>query len=402
MRLFKRQLFMKIYSTLSSTLVLVLSLTGFLTGCERADLVSQPSVTNGAGRVAAPSTLISATPISGYNTSQKGAYDVNAFRLVYATRDVDGRSVQASGLLLVPNTKSPASLLSLQHYTIEVEALAPSYYLPGSEAYTTGNRFATQGFIVAAADYLGYGAARTVAHPYEHRSSLASASLDMLRAARQFLAQNKVNWNNRLFLEGYSEGGFATLSLQKKLEEEVPGEFNLVASSLGSGAHDKPAFMKYIINNKTSGNANYNSNYIWTLLTYDRVYKLNRPMSFYFKEPYATQIAQKGKDASISVSLNQTFTETFRQGVNDGTDAAFLNAIEDNDVHDWRPGVPTRFYHGDADQLVFYFNSKNAYDAMKLRKAPSVSLITLRGKDHGNAMTDFLNGTEDFFLELDN
>ena len=370
-----------------------------LTGCEQPESGLESPAVSGA-RSAAVNTLVSAFPIGGYNTSAKGAYDVKAYRILYRTSNIDGSSIIASGLLLVPDKITPSPLMSLQHYTIEVDWQAPSYYQSGTEGYTIGNRFATKGCIVAAADYIGYGASRNVPHLYEHRNSLATAGLDMLRATRQFLTQSRVNWDSRLCLTGYSEGGFATLALQKKLEEEVPGEFNLVASSAGAGAHDKPAFVKYIINNKTSGNADYNSNYIWTLLTYDKVYGLNRPVTYYFKEPYATLIAQRGKEVSISASLHSTLTDTFRQAVNDGTDTAFLNAVEDNDVHDWKPRVPTRLYHGDADQLVFYFNSQNAYNAMKLQQAPDVSLITLRGKNHNSAATDFLNGTEAFLAQI--
>jgi len=390
---------MKFCSTFTSLGIGLLVGSIILSGCEQPAAEISTSVGKGA-RIEATNTLISATLIGGYNTSATGAYDVKAYRLVYKTTNVDGSPIQASGLLLVPDKTTPSPLISLQHYTIEVDRQAPSYYISGTEGYTVGNRFATRGAIVAAADYIGYGASRNVPHIYEHRSSLASASLDMLRAARQFLAQKNVNWDSRLFLEGYSEGGFATMALQKKLEEDVPTEFNLVASSVGAGGYDKPAFMKYIINNKTSGNADYNGNYIWALLTYDKVYGLNRPMSYYFKEPYATQIAQKGKDATISVSLHLALTDSFRRAVNDGTDTEFLSAVEDNDIHDWKPRVPTRLYHGDADQLVFYFNSKNAYDAMQLRQAPAVGLITLRGKNHNNAMTDFIIGTEMFFAQV--
>ncbi|QJW88409.1 phospholipase [Spirosoma taeanense] len=392
---------MKLYSTLNSVITasLVLGLT-LLSGCEQTEPAEGPVDTGAARSATQTSTLVSATPVGSYKTTQSGRYNVQAFRLVYATSNVDGSPIQASGLLLVPQKNTPSPMLSMQHFTIESELMAPSYYSPGTESYTTGNQFASEGYIVSAADYIGYGASRNVPHPYEHRSSLASASLDMLRAARQYLTQKSISWDGRLFIEGYSEGGFATLSLQKKLEQEVPGEFNLIASSLGAGAHDKPEFMKYIINNKTSGNAGYNKKYLWTLLTYDRIYGLNRPMSFYFKEPYASQITQKGKDASISVSLHVTFTDNFRQGVNNGTDVAFLNAVNDNDIHDWKPSARTRFYHGDADQLVFYFNSKNASDAMNRRQAPGVDLSTLRGKGHDNAISDFISGTDLLFAQL--
>jgi predicted peptidase len=46
-------------------------------------------------------------------------------------------------------------------------------------------------------------------------------------------------------ITGYSEGGFATMALQKKMEEQFPNEFNLVTSSCGAGAYNKTAAELY-------------------------------------------------------------------------------------------------------------------------------------------------------------
>ena len=219
----------------------------------------------------------------------------------------------------------------------------------------------------------------------------------MLRATREFLSDNNVGWDKRLFIAGYSEGGYATMALQKKIEEETGNEFNLVASSCGAGAYDKPAFMKQIVNEPTSGITSINRLYVWVLLTYDRIYGLNRPMSYYFKEPYATQIAARGKDMDINVSLHTIFTDSFKKAINDGTDVDFLKAVQDNDVHDWKPRTQTRLYHGDADDTVFYLNSQNTYQAMQNRGATNVTLETLRGANHATGIIGFISGTYSFF-----
>ena len=257
--------------------------------------------------------------------------------------------------------------------------------------------FAAQGYIVVAPDYIGYGTSQHVPHTYEHRSGLATASLDMIRAARDFLAKNRINWNKRLLLTGYSEGGFATLALQKKIEEETGNEFNLIASSCGAGAYDKPAFMRQILNERTSGDTGINHLYLWAILTYDRIYQLNRPMTYYFKEPYASLVRAAGEKANINVSLHTTFTDAFRKGINNGTDTAFLRALQDNDIHDWKPRTPTQLYHGDADEIVSYLNSYNAYKAMQQRGAANVKLETIKGANHGGAVSAYLWGTYALF-----
>ncbi|GAB3263738.1 hypothetical protein GCM10027347_30410 [Larkinella harenae] len=319
--------------------------------------------------------------------------DVKVYKLVYNTKLPDGTATKASGAVIVPSSTTAVPMLSQQHGTILSDADAPSNFGPNSDAAFGGTLFASTGFILACPDYIGYGESKDVPHTYEHREGLAKASIDMLRATKEFIKKNNIKWDERLFLTGYSEGGYATMALQKKIEEEFPSEFNLVASSVGAGAYHKSAFMKYIINEKTHGIATYNRLYLWTMLTYNTLYKLGKPMSYYLKEPYASQVAQNGTNVNINVSISDIFTDSFKKAINDGTDKGFLDAVKDNDVHDWKPKTPTYLYHGTADNLVFYFNSKDAHDAMKARGAATVELTPLDGKNHSTAVMDYLSYT---------
>jgi len=322
---------------------------------------------------------------------------IKGYRITYKTKNTDGREITASGALILPVTTAAVSLVSVQHGTITNDEEAPSTFKGGADA-SLNTLFSSLGYIISAPDYIGYGASKDLPHPYEHRASLASASLDMLRAAKEFLkGQNAVKWNNKVYIAGYSEGGFASMAMQKMMEEGAATEFDLRASSLGAGAYDKTAFMKYLINTKTHGIAGFNRSYLWVTLTYDRVYGLNRRKSAYFKEPFATQIQNNGLDANINVSFNTIFTDAFVKGVNDGTDKGFLDAVADNNVYDWKPKTPTQLYHGNADQLVFFFNSKNAFDAMRKRGATNVDLIEIPGGDHASSIQTYLFGTVTFF-----
>jgi len=367
-----------------------------------------------------PQTLVSATQIGQYTTAQlstrytslfgsvasliTGQYLKNAitvYKVVYKTKNTDGTEVQASGALIVPTVTGALPMLSLQHGTIRTDDDAPSNNGAGSDTYSFGALFGSYGYIVSLPDYIGYGASKSLPHTYEHRNGLATASLDMLRASREFLTQNKINWDKRLYLSGYSEGGYATMSLHKKMQEEAAGEFNLRASSIGAGAYDKTSFMKFVVNTAATTRPDYNSLYIWTLLTYDRIYGLNRPMSYYFKEPYATQIQAQRENASVSVSLNQIFTEGFKQAVNTGSDALFVKAVADNDVFDWKPAVPVQLYHGRADLLVPIFNTQNAEAAMKKRGA-TVTATYVDGANHTDVsiISQYALGTVAFFQSV--
>ena len=322
---------------------------------------------------------------------------IKVYKITYKTKNTDGADIMASGALILPSTPNPVSMISVQHGTIREDASAPSNFNDGAEAASFGSLFGSMGYIIAYPDYIGYGASNDLPHPYEHRASLASASLDMLRAAKEFLKnQTDVKWDEKLYIAGYSEGGYATMSLHKMIEEEAPGEFNLRASSCGAGAYDKTAFMERVINTKTDGVASYNALYLWVLLTYDRIYKLNRPASYYFKEPFASRIAENGITSPINQSFDTILNDSFKKDLNDGKDKDFIAAIADNNVYNWKPKAPLQLYHGDKDNLVFYFNSVKAYDTMKALGA-NVELITVPGGNHSSSITNYLIGTLAFF-----
>jgi pimeloyl-ACP methyl ester carboxylesterase len=292
-------------------------------------------------------------------------------------------------------------MVSQQHGTIRTDAEAPSYFGVNSEAYFSGALLASVGFITACPDYIGYGESKNVAHPYEHRKSLAQASLDMIRASKEFINKNTdIKWDNRLYITGFSQGGFATMALQKMIEEETGTEFNLRASSCGAGAYNKTATMKNLVTQSTSTVVSNNALYAWVLQTYNTVYKIGRPMSFYFKEPYATQVQTSALGATISVAFSKSLTDTFVKSINDGTDAAFAAAVADNDIFDWKPITPTRLYHGDADELVPFLNSQTAFDAMRKRGATNVELYKLAGATHGTAVQNYLIGTYEMFTTV--
>lgn len=324
---------------------------------------------------------------------------IKTYRIVYKTKNTDGTEIQASGGLVIPTGLTESlPLASLQHGTILSDSEAPSYFNFNSEV-AIGAFLATTGYIVAMPDYIGYGESKNLPHTYEHREGLATASLDFIRAVKEFIKGNNINWNEKLYISGYSEGGFATMSLLKKIEEETGTEFNLKAVTCGSGAYNKTQSFKTLLNTTTGGIASNNRLYLWVLLTYDRIYKINRPMNQYFKEPYATQIQAQQQNVNITAAIGTIVQDSFKTGFLNGTDTPFINAVKDNDVFDWKPRTPLRLYHGDKDLLVPYFNSKTAFDAMRARGATNVELVTLEGKDHGTAVQDYLLGTFDFFSQ---
>jgi pimeloyl-ACP methyl ester carboxylesterase len=310
--------------------------------------------------------------------------DIKVYKIIYKTPYLDGSSIEASGALLLPKSSTALALLSLQHGTLQdpaEEADAPSYFGANSESQVPGALFASAGYAVVLPDYIGYGASAAKVHPYEHAQSLATAARDMLQASREFCERNQISLNNKLFLAGYSEGGYASMALLKHLQDTPIEGLKVTACAPGAGAYNKTEFAKYVINHKNE--LEFLPNYLWVMDTYNRVYNINRSYNQVFNEPYATTISQNGVFAAgISKNPQILFKPEFINGVVNATDTQFINAFTQNDLFDWKPTAPLNLLHGTADNFVLFFNSQNAFDAMKARGATNVLLTPLEGTDH--------------------
>jgi len=322
---------------------------------------------------------------------------IKQYKISYKTKTITGESITASGAVMVPTDLSTEKLAlsCVQHGTLFNEKDAPSYFNPATES-TLGSVLASTGFIVGLPDYIGYGDSKDVPHPYEHNKGSSESNVDFIRAVKEFIAKEKLNWNNNLMIGGYSQGGYVTLAMQKLIEEKYASEFNLKASSCGAGAYNKTKTIESFLKNKTSGEASNNRSYIWVLQTYDRIYGLNRNLNTYFIEPYLSQIQKDGHMALISKSFDEILQPSFVTGILNGTDTKFIDAVKDNDIYDWAPKVPTNLYHGDKDTYVPFLNSQTAYDAMVKKGSTSVKLIPISGGTHSSSVFDFFMGT--YFL----
>jgi pimeloyl-ACP methyl ester carboxylesterase len=344
--------------------------------------------------------------IDGSLGSQTGGLSIGSFiqsgidqiRIVYNTQDLEGNAILASGALILPNSLpgNTFALGSFQHGTIFNETDAPSYFGVNSEA-SLGGILASTGMIIVMPDYLGYGASKNTTHPYEHNEGLSEPNIDFLRAVKEYIIQEKVKFNNKLLLAGYSEGGYSTMAMHKKIQEQYNDEFNVVVSSCGAGAYNKTASVTDIATRDSSGDPAFNSSYIWVIQTYNKLEGLNRPMSDYFIEPFASQIEQSGPSVRITQSFKSILKPKFIAGIVDKTDKEFLEAVAKNNIFDWKPTTPVSLYHGTADEYVPFLNSQTAFDAMKRNNAPDVKLIPVQGGTHGSTLTAYFLGTFQLF-----
>ncbi|ACF14425.1 conserved hypothetical protein [Chloroherpeton thalassium ATCC 35110] len=314
-------------------------------------------------------------------------YSVTAYKLVYLTIDVNGNTTRASGVISLPDTLLHFPLLSYQHGTIMKDSEAISRN--GSENFLSLG-LASIGNIVIASDYLGLGESAGL-HPYVHAKSLASASLDFLKAAKTFLAKKNRAVTDSLFLMGYSEGGYATIALQKEIEEHYSSEYQIVASAPMAGPYDLSGIMKsFMLNGKSHPSPAYVP---YVVLAYNEIYGLFHSLREVFIAPYDSLLPTlfDGSKNTIEVNIEipsapkALFQDSFIAEIKNNQSHPINQALMKNDIYNWKPISPTTLYHSLEDDNVPYENSVKAYEQFVKNGATSVRLDTLHAGKHTEA-----------------
>ncbi|MGX7742638.1 alpha/beta hydrolase family protein [Rhodopseudomonas parapalustris] len=158
---------------------------------------------------------------------------VRLYRVTYSSvvPERGNKPIVATGLLAVPETGGTSlPMISYQHGTVYGKKEVPSFPEQSPETELMIAQFAGQGYILIGADYFGMG---TSDEPegYMVKRSHQQATYDMLLASRAVLAQMKLA-DSKLFLAGWSQGGFVTMAMLEKLEASgVPVQAAATASA---------------------------------------------------------------------------------------------------------------------------------------------------------------------------
>lgn len=355
-------------------------------------------------------TLTSTNDSLVYNP---GLYSLVMQRLTYHTTLEDGTRVTASGVVYLPTSATAGQampLLGYQHPTAFSNAEVPSGYNYARPTFSYPIYFATRGYIVACPDYVGYGDASGIAHPYENRASLAHASVDMLRATKEWLQQRAEqantnagsgkSWNGQVFLAGFSEGGYATLSAQQLIEQQYADQLTLTSTSCGSGPYAMTSFFDHITHQTTNSPGVVNYLYVWQTVVYNKLYAGNKPLSYYFKSPYAEKLSSSLDSArSFTVSFDQLCTDQFRADVRNPA-STFGKALLDNDLTNRSTNCRTYLIHGDQDEVIPYFISQQTCALLQQQGASQVSVVTLKNQKHVPSEVLFMRRSLELFESM--
>ena len=312
----------------------------------------------------------------------QAANGVHIYNIGYQSEDINGNPILLSGVIFYPDNKAPVMpMIMLNHGTITEKSGAPSVS-PGE-----GLLEASQGFLVGAMDYVGFGDASQLTHPYLIEDSYVLSGIDMIRTVQEFASLNETTLAG-LFLKGYSEGGYATLAIQKAIEtqedlraEFLEGPFKLIASAPGAGPYLLSAIAKQLVAGEqvnpiyltkvTEAYKNwfpeevpapygdfFNYEALGVTNEAEAEQKLDQLLSGAFD--YFSLLSMLPTDRATLV--NDDFSMGFAaatlnplgQVVNPEVDeTGLLTKLEENNlVKGWSPQVMTRFYHCASDEVV--------------------------------------------------
>ncbi|MEZ4703074.1 MAG: lipase family protein [Rhodothermales bacterium] len=306
-------------------------------------------------------------------------YGVTLYRVLYRTTDTDGALTVASGALAVPEgLTAPAPLLSYQHGT----TIAKDRVASMRDFDLIGMGFGASGYITALPDYLGLGVSDGL-HPYVHAASLSTAIVDMLRAVRQYSADEGVLLGDQLFLMGYSEGGYATMAAHRAIEAQYADEFEVTASAPMAGPYSLSDVMfGQMVDDRSYPTTVYLP---LTLFAYDQVYDLFENPSEVLAPPYDTTLPALFDGALDWREINAHLPDvpramlsaSFLENLAQDPAHPLLRALRENDVFDWKPRAPMKLFHCLEDEQVPFRNAEMAIEAFHRHGAVDVDVAAL-------------------------
>lgn len=321
---------------------------------------------------------------------------IKVYYIEYVSSYADGTPITLSGLVCIPDDAGLKSMaISFQNGTIVKHSSAPSENLNNTELMLL-RAFAGMGYVVVIPDYIGFGANESFDHPYHYKSLFQSTVRDMLLAVQEMdqTGDYPFQLSGDLFLTGYSLGGWASLVSHYSIETNPISGLSLIGSACGAGAYNlldmkrhlfeqtdyvQPFYVPYIIN------------------SYQSVGDIQKDLSLFFSEPYASRIPGlfNGQNSSgqINDQLTSNMQDLFSQRLLSEFDThddykSLREALASNSQAAWKNTIPITLYHGNADVNVPYFISENLYsDFLNLGQGmDKVQFITLEGADHGTGV----------------
>ncbi len=310
--------------------------------------------------------------------------------------------------------------------------------LQNAETVSLAALFASQGYVVVAPNYAGYDTSTLPYHPYLVADQQAKDMIDALTAARTALplaSLTTVKDNGQLFITGYSQGGYVAMATHRAMQA---AGMKVTASAPMSGPYALAAFVDAVFYGEVNGGATVSSALL--LGAYQTVYgNIYANPTDVFEPQYAdgiqtllpsttprSQLYAQGKLPEFALFsptppapqfaaitppttpanlaevfalgfgagnlLQNTYRLSYLEDAQANPDGGFptlttgvaaaapelpwRQALRENDLRNWVPTVPVLLCGGDADPLVFFFNTQ-LMQGYWAAQAPSAAVSVL-------------------------
>ena len=348
---------------------------------------------------------------------------ISVYHMNYETVDPAGNLTVSAGAIMVPSgtdTRCTGSrpVVLYGHGTTTSTTYDISQIDVNGEGSILAAVFAAEGYIVVAPNYVGYDGSTVDYHPYLIADQESKDMIDSLTAARASLptadAPNSTD-GGKLFITGYSEGGYVAMATHRAMEA---AGMTVTASAPMSGPYALAAFSDAIFEGQTNNSAA--KSLALVVVAYQKAYgDIYASPDDAFDPKYAPTI-ESLLPGPVSVSELQAegkfplaafssipptpayaiytpattptkFATIFAMGfgtdflltndfrgaymddafaepdggfplITDGLPAAspqniFRAHLKVNDLRDWSPTAPTLLCGGNSDPEVFFFNT---------------------------------------------
>jgi len=338
------------------------------------------------------------------------ACNIQMYRFEYSTF-YKGKTHTASASISFPlssNLKqtNKNSVLVYNHGTLTLREQISS--MKGFDTNNDGllsKLFCANQYITVIPDYLGFGVSQ-ILHPYLHAESLAKTIKDAICAANTICKELEYTHDSKLFITGYSEGGFATMAAQELIEREPLEEIKLKACAPLGGPYDLSGTMLELMLSKTPYPAPSYAPYI--LLAYNKIYNFQENIEELFKTPLAAKLEKLFDGTHSREEIEESLPEIPIKVLRDDIIEAIIKepehpirkAIAQNDVYRFKPKSKTRLFHNPTDATVPIENAKVAQQHFASCGIKDIELTEVKAESHSEAALPCILEAIKFFREL--
>ncbi len=344
--------------------------------------------------------------------------DIDIYKVSYDSiiPELNNKPIKATGLIAIPKLLNTSKLpvISYQHGTVFRKNDVPSNAFSDAknplsfETRLMVAQFASQGYIVIAADYFGMGDS-TEPESYTLKASEQQACLDLYKASLAFLENEKSIIPSALFLSGWSKGGLVTTGFLEKLESlDIP----VTAASTASSPNDLFAAMNGWIYKPRKIDASWlNTLVALTVFSYENYLSKPGLAKDVLKTAYYDDLKKiyerDFKDQTELLDILNRIPIKIKDILNDNysnpsyfADSEYGKILASMQTYRRVFSTHVKMYYGDLDQVIFVPIGKLASSYQESMGSKTIDTEQVLAGDHHRTFLTAVAGQKKWFDTL--